>query len=168
MTQRKHVTRSCRVIAGIIEHKTRSDSRRRNLVLLPKLPIGRKETGNLIGFPTEISVIRSVTTNDSVPAIRGDFNCATVPVLLLQPCCLSTRDIFRTPHNLVVARQEGAYLANPEERYRIAELHGVDVPSVAIGDRRCNGLGREIGTDCTVCRRIFCGVSPAVRPLQST
>src|SRR2546428_7532911 len=106
MTQRKHFAGSRRAIASIIEHKTRGIvSRGGNLVLFPKLPIGRKEIGNLKGSPIESSVIRNVPANDSVPAIRGDFNRTPYPVLPLQAALVSNRNIFWAPHNLIVASQ---------------------------------------------------------------
>src|SRR5437016_12585420 len=105
MTQRKHLTYRRGVVSGVIKHEPGGAATRGNFVLLPKLPISRKEIGNLIGSPIQVFVGRHVPANDSVPAIRSDFNRATYPVLPLQAGLVSNRDIFWAPHNLVVASQ---------------------------------------------------------------
>src|SRR5437870_1624421 len=123
MTQRKHLTCTSRVIARVIEHESGRGARRGNLVLLPKLPIRWQEIGNLIGSPIQSFVSRNVAATDSIPAIRGDFNRAPHPVLLLQAGLVSNRDIFGTPHNLVITSQVWPELADLEEPDLIAELH---------------------------------------------
>src|SRR5205823_4800942 len=102
MTQRKHFTRGLRVIARVVKQKAGSGSWRGNLVLLPELPIGRKEIGRFEGLSLQtIAVGRcfgpTVTADRSIPAVGGDFNRSSHPVHLLRATLVSNRDIFGTP-----------------------------------------------------------------------
>src|SRR5947207_2408473 len=111
MTQRKHFTRGLRVIARVIKHKAGRGSWGGNLVLLPELPIGRKEIGRFEGPSLQtVAIGRSfgptVTADRATPAVGGDFNRSSHPVHFLGAELVSKRDIFGTPHNLVVATQK--------------------------------------------------------------
>src|SRR6266480_226448 len=102
MTQRKHFTRGLRVIARVIKQKSERGSRGGNLVLLPELPIGRKEIGRLERPSLQtVAIARcfgpTITTYGSIKAVGGDLNRSSLPVQFLGAGLVSNRDIFRTP-----------------------------------------------------------------------